>query len=79
MAKIFIDGKEYEVDGSQNLLHVALSLKLDLPYFCWHPAIGSVGACRQCAVIQYKDENDTNRQDHHGLHDAGSRWDADLH
>jgi NADH-quinone oxidoreductase subunit G len=58
MAKIYIDGKEYEVDASQNLLHVALSLKLDLPYFCWHPAMGSVGACRQCAVIQYRDEND---------------------
>ncbi len=23
---------------------------MDLPYFCWHPAMGSVGACRQCAV-----------------------------
>ena len=59
MAKIFIDGKEFEVDPSENLLHVALSLKMDLPYFCWHPALGSVGACRQCAVTQYKDENDT--------------------
>jgi len=58
MTKIFIDGKTYEVDASQNLLHVALSLKLDLPYFCWHPALGSVGACRQCAVVQFKDEND---------------------
>ena len=25
----------------------------DLPYFCWHPALGSVGACRQCAVTQF--------------------------
>ncbi|MEJ2600995.1 MAG: NADH-quinone oxidoreductase subunit NuoG, partial [Anaerolineales bacterium] len=31
---------------------------MDLPYFCWHPAMNSVGACRQCAVIQYKDEED---------------------
>lgn len=59
MAKIFIDGKTYEVDAADNLLHVALSLGLDLPYFCWHPALGSVGACRQCAVKQLKDENDT--------------------
>ena len=36
-----------------------LSLGFDLPYFCWHPALGSVGACRQCAVKQFKDENDT--------------------
>lgn len=59
MAKIFIDDKEYEVDGSQNLLAACLSLGLDLPYFCWHPAMHSVGACRQCAIIKYKDENDT--------------------
>ncbi|HZU89216.1 MAG TPA: NADH-quinone oxidoreductase subunit NuoG, partial [Stellaceae bacterium] len=35
-----------------------LSLGLDIPYFCWHPALGSVGACRQCAVKQFRDEND---------------------
>ncbi len=59
MAKIFIDGKAYEVDGSQNLLAASLSLGLNLPYFCWHPAMHSVGACRQCAIIKYRDENDT--------------------
>ncbi|MGB7874936.1 MAG: 2Fe-2S iron-sulfur cluster-binding protein, partial [Anaerolineales bacterium] len=58
MAKIYIDDKEYEVDPDQNLLHVALSLGLDLPYFCWHPAMGSVGSCRQCAVVQFKSEDD---------------------
>ncbi|MGE5680184.1 MAG: NADH-quinone oxidoreductase subunit NuoG [Bacillota bacterium] len=58
-AKIKIDGKEYEVDASRNLLEVCLSLKLNLPYFCWHPAMGSVGACRQCAVKRYRDESDT--------------------
>ncbi|HEX6269763.1 MAG TPA: NADH-quinone oxidoreductase subunit NuoG, partial [Anaerolineales bacterium] len=59
MSQIIIDGKTYEVDSDDNLLHVALSLGFDLPYFCWHPAMGSVGACRQCAVKQFKDENDT--------------------
>ncbi|NIR47606.1 NADH-quinone oxidoreductase subunit NuoG [candidate division KSB1 bacterium] len=58
MTKIIIDNKEYEVKDGKNLLEVALSLGLDLPYFCWHPALGSVGACRQCAVKQFKDEND---------------------
>ncbi|HZD40698.1 MAG TPA: NADH-quinone oxidoreductase subunit NuoG, partial [Terriglobales bacterium] len=38
---------------------MCLSLGLDLPYFCWHPALGSVGACRQCAIKQFKDEKDT--------------------
>ena len=59
MATIHVDGKDYEVDGADNLLQACLSLGLDVPYFCWHPALGSVGACRQCAVKQYNDENDT--------------------
>ena len=59
MAKIFIDNQQYTVKDGQNLLQASLSLKLDLPYFCWHPAMGSVGACRQCAMTQYQDENDT--------------------
>ena len=58
MAKIYIDGKMYEADADKNVLEACLSLGFDLPYFCWHPAMGSVGACRQCAVIKYKDEND---------------------
>lgn len=56
---VHIDGKAFQVEKGQNLLHICLSLCLDLPYFCWHPALHSVGACRQCAIKQFKDENDT--------------------
>ncbi|WP_295682014.1 NADH-quinone oxidoreductase subunit NuoG [uncultured Nevskia sp.] len=59
MAIIHVDGKEFTVDGADNLLQACLSLGLDIPYFCWHPALGSVGSCRQCAVKQYRDVNDT--------------------
>ncbi|MFL1731494.1 NADH-quinone oxidoreductase subunit NuoG [Moraxella oculi] len=58
MAVIHIDGKSYEVDGSDNLLQACLSLGIDVPYFCYHPALGSVGSCRQCAVKQYNNEDD---------------------
>ena len=58
MAKIVIDGVEHEVNPGNNLLQECLSLGLDLPYFCWHPSMGSVGACRQCAVMQYRDADD---------------------
>jgi len=58
MGTIYIDGKPYEANPQKNLLHVCLSLGLDLPYFCWHPALGSVGACRQCAIKQFKDDQD---------------------
>jgi NADH-quinone oxidoreductase subunit G len=58
MIRIYIDNIAYDVRENKNLLETILTLGLDLPYFCWHPALGSVGACRQCAVKQYKDEND---------------------
>lgn len=59
MATIHVDGKEYDVNGADNLLHVCLSLGFDIPYFCWHPVLGSVGACRQCAVKQFQNVEDT--------------------
>lgn len=58
MAKLTVDDQDYDVADGNNLLHACLSIGLDLPYFCWHPCMGSVGACRQCAVTQYADEND---------------------
>ncbi|MFC3285644.1 NADH-quinone oxidoreductase subunit NuoG [Litchfieldella rifensis] len=60
MATIHVDGQAYEVDETDNLLQACLSLGFDLPYFCWHPAMGSVGACRQCAVKQYHGAYDTH-------------------
>jgi NADH-quinone oxidoreductase subunit G len=59
MITIYIDNKPYQVKPDQNLLQACLSLGVDLPYFCWHPAMHAVGACRQCAVKQFKDEKDT--------------------
>ena len=58
MARVNIDGKDYDLQAGQNLLHACLSERLDLPYFCWHPAMGSVGSCRLCAIIDYADEAD---------------------
>ena len=59
MATIYVENVPYTVGDGQNLLQACLSLGFNLPYFCWHPALGSVGACRQCAVKQFKDEKDT--------------------
>jgi NADH-quinone oxidoreductase subunit G len=55
---IYIDNVAYPAAPEKNLLEHVLSLGLDIPYFCWHPAMGSVGACRQCAVKQYANEHD---------------------
>ncbi|MCL5281202.1 MAG: NADH-quinone oxidoreductase subunit NuoG [Planctomycetes bacterium] len=59
MPTIYVEGQPYEVSPGLNLLHACLSLGFNIPYFCWHPAMHSVGACRQCAVKLFKDENDT--------------------
>jgi NADH-quinone oxidoreductase subunit G len=58
MAKINVDGMVLEVDPNNNLLQEILSHKFDLPYFCWHPSMGSVGSCRQCAIIEYANDED---------------------
>ncbi len=59
MSTLIVDGRQFDVNPELNVLEACLSLEMDLPYFCWHPALGSVGACRQCAVKQYRDDKDT--------------------
>ncbi|MEW6348291.1 MAG: NADH-quinone oxidoreductase subunit NuoG [Thermodesulfobacteriota bacterium] len=59
MATIYIDHTPYQVADDQNLLTACLSLGFDVPYFCWHPALHSVGSCRLCAVKNFRDEDDT--------------------
>lgn len=56
--KIQIEGTIYEVEQGKSLLHTCLALGFDVPYFCYHPAMGSVGACRQCAVKKYRNADD---------------------
>jgi NADH-quinone oxidoreductase subunit G len=59
MATIYVDGEACTFHGKpKSLLDLLLSLGFDIPYFCWHPAMGSVGACRQCAVKLFRDAED---------------------
>jgi NADH-quinone oxidoreductase subunit G len=59
MPTIFIDDRPYEATGDKNLLETCLSLGFDIPYFCWHPALGTAGACRLCAVKKFANDKDT--------------------
>jgi NADH-quinone oxidoreductase subunit G len=59
MIKIQIDGKYYEVEEKKNLLETCLALGFDIPHFCFHAALGSVGACRLCAVKKFRNAEDT--------------------
>ncbi|MDY0100336.1 MAG: 2Fe-2S iron-sulfur cluster-binding protein, partial [Bacteroidales bacterium] len=58
MVNIRINGTDYQVKPGRNLLQTCLSLGFDIPYFCFHPALGSAGACRQCAVKKFAGADD---------------------
>ncbi|RFD21320.1 NADH-quinone oxidoreductase subunit NuoG [Komagataeibacter melaceti] len=59
MTSIRIDGRDCPTRPGLNLLQACLEAGADLPYFCWHPELGSVGACRQCAIRQFSGPDDT--------------------
>jgi NADH-quinone oxidoreductase subunit G len=50
MPKIVIDDREIEVASGTKVIEAAEQLGIMIPRFCYHPALGSVGACRVCAV-----------------------------
>jgi NADH-quinone oxidoreductase subunit G len=50
MPKFTIDGKEYEGQQGQTIIQVALENGIDIPHFCWHPALTVAGNCRMCLV-----------------------------
>ncbi|MCE2575233.1 NADH-quinone oxidoreductase subunit NuoG [Komagataeibacter sp. FNDCR2] len=59
MTSIRIDGRDHPTRSGINLLQACLEAGEALPYFCWHPELGSVGACRQCAIRQFSGPDDT--------------------
>jgi len=45
-----IDGREVTVDKGTTVIEAAQSIGIEIPYFCWHPKLDSIGACRMCLV-----------------------------
>jgi len=50
MPKLTIDGQELEVEDGLNLIQAASRIGIDIPHFCYHPALSVVAQCRQCLV-----------------------------
>jgi NADH-quinone oxidoreductase subunit G len=50
MPKLIIDGQEIAVPEGTKVIEAAERLGIMIPRFCYHPALGAVGACRVCAV-----------------------------
>src|SRR4030042_6780874 len=50
MPKVIIDAEEIVVPAGTKVIDAAERLGIMIPRFCYHPALGSLGACRMCAV-----------------------------
>ena len=50
MPKVTIDGIEIEVEDGLNLIQAASKAGIEIPHFCYHPALSIVAQCRQCLV-----------------------------
>ncbi|SNB46939.1 molybdopterin-dependent oxidoreductase [Geobacter sp. DSM 9736] len=50
MPKLIIDNIPVEVPPGTNVLEAARAVGIVIPHFCYHEALGSVGACRLCAM-----------------------------
>jgi NADH-quinone oxidoreductase subunit G len=50
MAKITIDGKEFDVDPRLTVIQAAEQKGIEIPHFCWHPKLSVSGNCRMCLV-----------------------------
>jgi NADH-quinone oxidoreductase subunit G len=50
MPKLTIDNRSVEVPPGTKVIAAAEQVGIHIPRFCYHPALGSVGACRVCAV-----------------------------
>jgi len=50
MPKLTIDGIELEVEDGLNLIQAASRVGIEVPHFCYHPALSIVAQCRQCLV-----------------------------
>ena len=50
MVKLFVNGQEVEVEQGKNLIDALSVVGIEIPHFCYHPALGADGNCRMCLV-----------------------------
>jgi len=48
--KLQIDGVEVHARSTDNILRAALDNDIEIPYYCWHPALSVPASCRLCLV-----------------------------
>src|SRR3954464_6134189 len=52
MATILINGQEYTLPEGEklNAIQMAGRVGIEVPYYCWHPALSVVANCRMCEI-----------------------------
>ncbi len=52
MATILINGQEHTLPEGEklNAIQMAMRVGVDIPYYCWHPALSVVANCRMCEI-----------------------------
>ena len=50
MPTVTIDNKSYAFDGKPKLLQLCVDEGVEIPHFCYHPAMSVPANCRQCLV-----------------------------
>ena len=52
MATIIINNSEYTIPEGEklNAIQMAQRIGVDIPYYCWHPALSVVANCRMCEI-----------------------------
>ena len=52
MATIIINGTEYPIPQGEklNAIQMARRVGIEIPYYCWHPALSVVANCRMCEI-----------------------------
>ena len=52
MATVTINGKDVEIGSNErlNCIQAAAKVGVEIPAYCWHPALSVVASCRMCLV-----------------------------
>lgn len=50
MVKLYIDGREVQVEKGSTILQACASIGIEIPRFCYHERLSIAGNCRMCLV-----------------------------
>lgn len=56
-----LDGKIIEFVPGDNILQTAMRQGIEIPHFCYHSALGPLGACRLCSVEIFDEKHNRMR------------------